>query len=221
MIKEASDSSPTPVRRVVRWSVFAVVLLTLILVPFFLFGAAIEEWTRTFLDVAHNRPWTTSLVLGGLLASDILLPVPSSIASTACGSLLGFVGGTLTSFVGMTISCAIGFLLGRLAGGSFGRKFVGESELRRMERLHERFGVWIVAIARPVPVLAEASVLLAGMGKMSWGRFFVMSTLANLGISVVYAAAGSFASDINSFLFAFAASLCLPGIAMLAWRKRG
>ena len=73
-------------------------------------------------------------------------------------------------------------------------------------------------------ILAEAAVLFAGMGKMPFTRFILLSTLANLGVSAAYAAIGAFAAGVNSFLLAFAGAMLLPLLAYciqwFAHRKR-
>ena len=204
----------------VGWIVFWGCILALILVPFFLFGARIEQWTESRLQSPVLSRWFVALVLGGLLASDILLPVPSSMVSTACGFLLGVTLGSLTSFLGMAVSCAIGYWLGARAGRAAAGGLVGAGQLARMESLGARWGSWIVVVCRPVPVLAEVSVVFAGMGRMPVGRFALLCGLSNLAISVVYALVGAFASHVDSFLFAFAASVLVPGLAMLAARRK-
>ena len=202
-----------------RWLILTLLLLAVILIPFAMFGDRIEGWAQDFIETATHHPLTTAGVLGGLLSSDILLPIPSSIVSTACGKLLGFGIGTLTSFAGMTLSCILGFLLGKGAGGKAGSRLVGEGELERLEGLHQRFGAWIIVITRPIPVLAEAAVFLAGMGHMETRQFLIMSSLSNLGVSLAYAAIGAWAAEMNSFLVAFAAAMLLPGIAMLLAKR--
>jgi len=203
------------------WALLAIIILSLILIPFFLFGASVEEWTKVFLDSAKDKRALVACVLAGLLASDILLPVPSSVVSTACGLFLGFTFGALVSLAGMVVSCAIGFWLACIMGRPLASRLVGESEMRRLERLSARLGDWVVVICRPIPVLAEASVLFVGLGQMSTIRFFLLSTLSNLGISAVYAAIGAYAANVNSFLLAVAGSVFLPGVAMLVLRERG
>ena len=54
---------------------------------------------------------------------------------------------------------------------------------------------------------------------MPGGPFLQLTTLSNLGISLVYAGLGAWARDLNSFSLALTASVVLPGLAML-WRKR-
>ena len=74
--------------------------------------------------------------------------------------------------------------------------------------------------ARPIPVLAEASVLGAGLSRLPFRRFALLTTLANLGIAAVYSAAGAFAAGTGSLLLAFAGALLLPATVMLLTRRR-
>jgi len=202
-----------------RWLLLGLLILAFILIPFFLFGDRIGVWTQNLLDFASERSALVAVTLGMLLAIDILLPVPSSVVSTAAGLFLGFAGGTMTSLVGMTMSCTVGFWLGLRFGRPIASRMVGSSELQRLERISRQVGDWVIVVARPVPVLAEASVLLAGMSRMPTYRFMLLTTLSNLGISLVYAAIGALSATLNSFLLAVAASILVPLGAILIMRK--
>lgn len=195
--------------------------MALIIVPFMIWGAKVDAWTESFLEEAGSRPFLVAGVLGGLLGSDILFPVPSSIVSTGCGMLLGFAVGTLTSLAGMTLSCLFGFWLGASGGRSMANKLVGGPELSRFEDMSRKYGAWAIVIARPVPVLAEVSVLFAGMGGMPFRKFMLITTLSNLGVSMVYAVIGAYSASVNSFLMAFLAGISVPGIAMLLLKLKG
>lgn len=203
-----------------RWVVLVMVVLAVILVPFMLFGEQIEAWTEHFLQGANDRPLLTGAVLSLMLASDILAPIPSSMVSTAAGFVLGFVPGMLASLLGMTVSCVIGFVVGLRWGRPAALRFVGEQDLQGLENLSDRFGDWAIVIARPVPMLAEASILFAGISHMPWSRFLLMTTLSNLGVSAVYAAVGAFSANVNSFLLAFGGAILIPWIAMMVMRRK-
>ena len=73
-------------------------------------------------------------------------------------------------------------------------------------------------MCRPVPVLAEASVIFAGLVRAPFARFLAMTALSNLGIAVGYAAFGAFSMRVDSFLIAFLGALMIPGLAMLLAR---
>jgi len=192
--------------------------MALIIGPFLLFGESVEMWTADFLKKTGEHRHMVAFVLGGLLASDILLPIPSSVVSTGCGVFLGFAVGTLVSGVGMIASCVAGFGLGT-AARPLARRMLGNRELRRLEQLNHRFGEWTIVITRPIPVLAEAAVLLAGTGRLPFSRFLLLSSLSNICISAAYAAVGSFSANVNSFLLAVAASLLIPGVAILLLQR--
>jgi membrane protein DedA with SNARE-associated domain len=102
------------------------------------------------------------------------------------------------------------------------RRFVGSEAIGRAEQFAARYGDYGLVLCRPVPVLAEASVILAGVVGAPRRRFFVLTSWSNLGIAMVYAAVGAFAMEVESFLLAFAAALALPAVAMLIarpWKK--
>lgn len=197
-----------------KWIIFVLVILLIILIPFMIFGDSIENWTNYFLNSSPSE-LLVAIVVGGLLSIDILIPVPSSIVSTAGGYFLGFILGTLVSFLGMTVSCIIGYMLGAKLGNPISEKLVGESELSKLEGLQSRYGDWIIITSRAVPILAESSVLVAGIGRMSLKRFFLLTLLSNLGISIAYATIGAYSANVNSFLLAFAGAIVLPAIAMI------
>jgi uncharacterized membrane protein YdjX (TVP38/TMEM64 family) len=202
-----------------RWLLLGLIILAFILIPFVLFADTIEMWTQDFLESAGERSALVAAVLGTLLAIDILLPVPSSVVSTAAGLFLGFTGGMMTSLVGMTFSCSAGFWLGARFGRPMASRLVGTGELQRLEEMSRRVGDWLIVVARPVPVLAEASILFAGMSRMPPHRFVLLTTLSNLGISAVYAGIGALSATLNSFLLAVAASILVPLLAMMIMRR--
>ena len=207
---------------VLRRLLIILILLGFLLLPFLIFGETLNDWTEEFLLSGARRPRLEAFVLSLLLASDIFLPVPSSLVSTAAGFLLGFLAGAATSLAGMTVSCMIGFLVGLKFGRPAVQKLIGLRDLQEIEKIYIRFGDWVIVMARAVPVIAEASVLVAGISRMRTSRFLLLSFLSNLGISAVYAAIGAISADINSFLFAFLGSILVPlsGISLKKIMRR-
>jgi membrane protein DedA with SNARE-associated domain len=197
-----------------RLILFAVLLLAAILIPFFLFGERISQWIEGWLSTAHGRA-ATAAALTGILALDVLLPVPSSVVSTTAGALLGFVPGLAASFAGMTAGCLLGYSLGRNAPAE---RWLSPAENELVRKARERWGDWTLVVSRAVPVLAEASVVMAGASRAPLGRFLLMTGLSNLGISAIYAAAGAYSSSRDTFFLAFAAAIAAPGLAILLTR---
>ena len=59
-------------------------------------------------------------------------------------------------------------------------------------------------------MIAETSVVFAGMSKMPLPQFLLIASLSNLGISLAYAGIGAYSLSSNSFLLAFLASIAVP-----------
>jgi uncharacterized membrane protein YdjX (TVP38/TMEM64 family) len=186
------------------------VVLAVPILPFLWFGDAAESQMTAWLDASMSPSMAAGLVIG-LLATDIFLPVPSSIVSTFSGKMLGFWGGTAASWAGMTIGTVVAFGLVRILGRPIARRFSAEEELQRMEALVDRYGILMLVLARPIPVFAEASVLLMGTLQFGWWRFLIAIGLSNLGIAAAYAALG----DRVQMPIALAASIVFPLVAML------
>jgi uncharacterized membrane protein YdjX (TVP38/TMEM64 family) len=197
-------------------------LVALILVPFALFETPSTDFSNRVLAAARSRA-TASLVIGGLLAADVLLPVPSSVVSTAAGTLLGFVWGTIASASGMTAGCVLGYWIGRRFGRAGAVKLVGPKELARAETTLAGFREIALIACRPVPVLAEASVVAAGTLRVPFIRFLAIVTSINVAISAWYASIGSVATDARTFVAAFLVAALLPAIGLLGramWVRR-
>ena len=198
-----------------RWTFLLGILLVLIIGPFLIFESAISSQASQLLE-SEFAPALTSVLIAISLALDVLLPIPSSLVSTASGALLGFVGGTLVCWVGMSLGCLLGYWIGATGGTTVIQRLLGERELEKAADLAQRIGLSALVMARAVPVLAEASTIAAGAARIPWREFVLVTSLANLGIAAVYAAIGAYALDINSFLLAFAGAIAIPalGIAM-------
>ncbi len=200
-----------------RWSLFTSIVLVLVLVPFWLFEESIARLAEALLQDSSGRASVGAAVVL-LLASDLFVPVPSSLVATASGLLLGLVPGMAATWVGMQSGALAGYGVGRWAGRRVAARIVGERELRRAAGAHARWGGLFLIASRAVPVLAEGSVVIAGVASMPLLRFFVCVGMSNLAIAAVYAGVGAYVRDVNTFLMAFAASILLPGSLMLAHR---
>jgi uncharacterized membrane protein YdjX (TVP38/TMEM64 family) len=195
-----------------RWAVLWIVLIALILLPFVLFEAQFDAVAARITASGTSR----SLAAGGifaLLALDVFLPVPSSIVSTAAGALFGAAPGTLLVWSGMMAGCLLAYVVGVRAVGA-ARWIVGADNLARSEALMRKYGESAIVLCRPVPVLAEATVIFAGIVRAPFARFAALTAVSNLGVALGYSAFGAFSMRINSFVVAFLGAILLPGIVL-------
>jgi uncharacterized membrane protein YdjX (TVP38/TMEM64 family) len=202
-----------------KWLIPVLCVCVLIIVPFALWGARLDDWTARTIEAPQDRT-VLGLILFGLLATDIVLPVPSSTVSTACGYILGLWPGIIVSWAGMSLACFLGYILAAYFGRPLTDRLVGKTEVSRLEALSRKHGNWAIIIARPVPVLAEASVLFAGLGGMRLSHLMFLTGLSNAGISAVYVAVGAFSMSTGSFALALLASILLPLLALSVTKLR-
>jgi uncharacterized membrane protein YdjX (TVP38/TMEM64 family) len=198
------------------WPLFVGLLALAVLAPFALFGASLEHWSVARLSAPVPALAVAALALG-LLAVDVLLPVPSSLVAVAAGHVLGVAAAAAIVWAGLTLSCVLGYGLGRWLGAPGLRRLVGAAEVERTaRRLQAPRGLLLLAASRAVPVASEVTVLVAGSLRLPWPWFLGVTSLANAGLAVVYAAAGAMSALPGHGLLAVLAGVALPGLALLA-----
>lgn len=199
-----------------------IVVLAVPLVPFVLFGSRVDVWFESWRANPPAWPIVAGVVIA-LLATDVFLPIPSSLVSTLAGSQLGTIGGTATSWAGMSLGAILGFAIARQYGPPLVRWLTRAEDLDRTGRLIERLGPTLLVLGRGVPVLAEATVLLFGMHGLTWRRFLPPVLLANLGLALAYSLFGELAERYHSLPLALAVAVALPVLMVAtfrAWTRR-
>lgn len=189
-------------------------LIVVVVAPFLLFGTAVEQWSTSALGSTTSTS-VLAVSIAALLAADIFLPIPSSVVATAAGATLGAVAGTVVVALGLSAGCVLGASVARRLGTRVVGALIGASELEHLRASLQRHGPALLVLCRPVPVLAEASVLAAGAIGISLPSLAWWTTLANVGVAITYATLGAQAATASSFLLVFAASMVLPALAWL------
>ncbi len=202
-----------------RFWMFTVMLVLGMLLLFFV-GQAMElpvlaEDTSFLLS---QKKWVAGAAGVGLLVVDVIAPVPSSIVMLVNGMLFGAVGGTLLSVAGGFGAASIGFWIGT-RGESVGQRWMGAAALARANAFFQRHGMVAVIVSRPVPILAEAITIIAGLARMSGRKFTLAVLLGLIPTAMIYAVAGAYALNVRSGIYVFLAVLTLAGVVWL-WGKR-
>ena len=140
----------------------------------------VEQLNLPLLANPHHRMAGSSIsaaLIGiTLLMVDVFLPIPSSLVMIANGALFGVALGTILSLVGNLGAAFTGFFLGRL-GGSLLARFVSLEQRERANRLLQKWGLLAIIVTRPVPLLAETTIIMAGTSKIGW-KSMALASLA-------------------------------------------
>lgn len=188
-------------------------------IPWLLWGTRLDHAIAAWLD-----PPPPPLVLAaaeiGVLAADILLPVPSSLVATLGGASLGLAIGTACGWAGLTIGSLAGWLLGRAAGSS-SVAALDDRELAALKAQRQTLGPFLVVVSRPLPILAEAVALMAGAAGMPLPTFLAAAIPANLAIAFAWSLAGALGRDADSLQWVAVAALAVPAAvaALVAVRR--
>jgi uncharacterized membrane protein YdjX (TVP38/TMEM64 family) len=156
----------------------------------------------------------TALLGIGLLAADVILPVPSSVVMVANGALFGVIGGTLLSVGGSTGAALIGFSIGR-RGGPLMARLVPPKERARADHLLSRWGGLAMVVTRPVPLLAETVAIMAGTSPLGWRQAALASFVGSLPPALLYALTGATTAALTSGVLMFGLVLLVAGIFWL------
>ncbi|MGY2375564.1 3-dehydroquinate synthase [Pseudomonas sp. SDO524_S393] len=200
----------------------------LVIASFVLFEQQIQAFL-THLDfyqpATPTQTFNLALLLIALLALDVVLPVPSSLVALLAVAMLGSLGGYLVIFIGLCLGAGLGYALGagyfRLLSGRLGL------HQRQPGQLAYRLGTLSLICLRGIPVLAETSVVAAGMQRYPLRAFLLVTTLANAGLALAYTTIGTFLVEQNALLVTLLASMVLPALFIAGYslfkalRKRG
>jgi uncharacterized membrane protein YdjX (TVP38/TMEM64 family) len=202
----------------IRASLVLGVVLLIPLVPFVLAGSRLEGYALKWIE-SPPAGWTQSGLIVTLLAADMLLPVPSSAISTFGGSQLGILWGSLVSWSGLMLGSVLGFALARLGGRPLAERLANKDTLAALDRMSGRWGETLVIVLRPIPLLAEASVLLMGTARTPWKNILSALALSNLFLAVAYSALGNLAAARGWLPWVLLISVLIPLAAALGVRK--
>ena len=157
----------------------------------------------------------------GLLVAEPLLPLPSSLVMVVLGVLFGGVLGTLLSLVGGVGGSLLGFAIGRRGGPLMARLVRGEHQAR-VNRLLERWGAWAIMATRPMPLLADTTVILAGASPLNWKKAAVAATLGSLPPALLFSLAGATVAGVGGILLVLGLVAVLAGGFWVAghWAER-
>ena len=198
--------------------ILALAAVAVPLLPFLAFGTRIDHHVARWLDPLPAPPVLAAIEVG-VLAADLLLPVPSSLVATLGGAHLGVVVGTACAWLGMTAGAMAGWWIGHTAGAASLSSLTAD-EQERLAGQQRRFGPLAVVLTRPLPLVAEAAAIMAGAAGMGWRAFLIAAGSGNLAIAMVWSIAGALGRQADSLQWVLVGSLAVPvAITWLALRR--
>ncbi|GGD75717.1 DedA family protein [Paenibacillus nasutitermitis] len=155
------------------------------------------DWIHNALDAVLL--WIEGLGYYGIviglaievIPSEIVLAYGGYLVSEAGGSQITFTGAVIFGIIGAVIQQWILYAIGRYAGRPFFEKYgkyikISSKHLDTAEAWFKKYGSGIVFTARFVPVMRQAISIPAGMARMNFWLFTLLTTLASIPWSLLF-----------------------------------
>lgn len=200
------------------WLFTASLLLAMLLLFFVAQALSLPFLAEDTAFLLKQEKWVAALAGVGLLWVDVVAPVPSSIVMLVNGMLFGVLLGTLLSLTGGMGAALLGYGLG-YQGENFGRRCLGEAAITRAQAFFQRHGMIAIIVSRPVPILAEAVTIIAGMARMPLRKFLPATLIGLLPPALIYASAGAYTLQLRTGLVVFLPVLLAAGTTWVLGRR--
>lgn len=210
-------SSHSPLAQWSRLGLLTLAITLCILVPFGLWGNALDRFTPVWLTHADSAVLLALLGIA-LLVADVLLPIPSSVVGMALCWTLGPLWGGASMALGLTLSFAFGYGLGLIMPEQRLRQWVGPLLWDRVRHDAKHRALWWIAIARPLPVLAEMSALLAGVWRVPPAPAFLMSAVSSIAVASLYSASAWLGGSEPDMGLTVLTTMAIPTLAWVLHR---
>lgn len=172
------------------------VLAICVILPFLLWGDQIESLLvvdPSAGTLANQDHWAWAAGIG-LLVADIVIPIPTTSIIAGLGIIYGPMLGGGVAILGSMLSAFIGYWLGRIFGRPIARRFAG-NRLAEGDQMILKYGGWIVAASRWLPVLPEVISIVAGAHRMPFTLFTLSALCGVIPFSLAFATLGHVGSD--------------------------
>jgi uncharacterized membrane protein YdjX (TVP38/TMEM64 family) len=191
-----------------------IALAALILLIWIIWGGAWESHftlagAASWLQQAGPWAWSAGI---GLLAADLVLPIPGTIVMSALGLIYGTLIGGLVAAAGSILAGLCGYGVGRLVGEKTARKLLGDQDFEKGRLLFARGGGYVIALSRAIPILPEALSCTAGLVRMPFHAFLTSLACGSIPVGFLFAWIGAVGRETPAWAIAFSI-----GVPVLLW----
>jgi len=133
----------------------------------------------------------TGLVVTPLLPGDSLLFAAGALAAVTPLEVVWLLPLlSVAAVAGDTVNYWIGHAVGPRVFASGTSRFLNREYLERTHRFYERHGGKTIVIARFMPIIRTFAPFVAGVGSMSYGRFFLYNVLGGVAWIAIFVVGG-------------------------------
>ena len=137
------------------------------------------------------------------ILESIIAPIPGQVVTMAAGSLYGPIWGSLLAIFGVVLGSIFPFYISKIFGRPVVEKLVNPKQLEKADRFfNEKKGVLLFMLIRVLPIATfDVISYSAGLTKMSFAKYLVVTFIATIPKVLIYTNIGYFL--VNGSMTAF------------------
>ncbi|ADM37915.1 DedA family protein [Bacillus spizizenii] len=180
--------------------------------------------------ISEILTWLTNMGYAGIAIGLMIEIIPSEIVLAYGGYMvsegtIGFIGAIIAGVIGGTIAQIFIYWIGRYGGRPFLDKYgkyllIKKHHIDMSENWFQKYGTGVVFSARFIPVVRHAISIPAGIAKMPFLKFVVLTVLAIIPWSILFVylgiQLGSQWDDVESIAGTYTTPIMILAIAVIA-----
>jgi uncharacterized membrane protein YdjX (TVP38/TMEM64 family) len=157
------------------------------------------------------------IVILYIVASHVFAPVAGTPGTVVAFAAYGLFGGWIILYVASLISSIINFYISRELGRKWVSRFAGEESLAKIDNFSDIMGIKLLKLARVFGApLFEFISYAAGFTRISFKRYFLITSLYSVLPGVLFAFAAYYSLSSAFYLTLYFASMFIVG-AIFTW----
>jgi membrane-associated protein len=139
----------------------------------------------------------TGLVVTPILPGDSLLFAVGALSATgALGTFPSFLLLSIAAILGDTVNYWVGYIIGPKIFASAGSRWLNRKHLERTHEFYEKYGGKTIIIARFIPIVRTFAPFVAGIGRMTYGKFLLYNVVGGVAWIGIFIYLGYFFGNI-------------------------
>ncbi|MET3728316.1 putative membrane protein YdjX (TVP38/TMEM64 family) [Fictibacillus halophilus] len=135
-----------------------------------------------------NESAAKFIYLAICFAQPIILPLPEVVTVAAASAVFGPFTAIFVGFLGTLAGIIMMYFIARFGGQRIVSRFVKEEHLTKYQTYVQRNEVLFLAIMFIIPILPDEIICIgAGLGGVTFRRFFIIAALSKLFTSTIFA----------------------------------
>ncbi|WP_370981148.1 TVP38/TMEM64 family protein [Agaribacterium sp. ZY112] len=149
----------------------------------------IKHWLE---DAQSVNSWYLAGMISFLLFADLFVAIPTLTVIMLGGFFIGHLLGALASIVGLMAAGSAGYMISYHFGEHLEKLVIRDPKQRKeMRKQFHKYGIFMILFSRAMPILPEVSACLAGITRMSFGKFLLAWSVCTIPYCIIAAYAGS------------------------------